>query len=66
MGNHTLNFMYRQTCNISRTLLGNTIVDHSDVESVKTTSMKDISTGVLYKNEENYLRCKDKAKKTPI
>ena len=33
------------------------------VESVKTTSMENVSAGVLDKNKEHYLRCKDKAKK---
>ena len=33
------------------------------IESVKATSMENVSTGVLHKNEEHYLRCKDKAKK---
>ena len=32
------------------------------IESVKTTSMENASTGVLDKNKEHYLRCKDKAK----
>ena len=29
------------------------------IESVKTTSMENVSTGVLDKNKEHYLRCKD-------
>ena len=33
------------------------------IESVKATSMENVSTGVLDKNKEHYLRCKDKAKK---
>ena len=31
------------------------------IESMKTTSMEAISTGVLDKNKEHYLRSKDKA-----
>ena len=31
-------------------------------DSVKTTSVENVSTGVLDKNKEHYLRCKDKAK----
>ena len=31
------------------------------IESVKNTSMDDVSTGVLDRNKEHYLRCKDKA-----
>ena len=34
------------------------------IESVKTTSMENVSTGVLGKNTEHYLRCKDKGKKS--
>ena len=33
------------------------------VESVNTTSVENVTTGVLDKNEKHYLRCKDKAKK---
>ena len=33
-------------------------------ESVKTTFMENVSTGVLDKNKEHYLRCKDKAEKS--
>ena len=33
------------------------------VESIKTTSMETVSTGVLDKNKEHYLRSKDKAEK---
>ena len=33
------------------------------MESMKTTSMEAISTGVLDKNKEHYLRSKDKAEK---
>ena len=32
------------------------------IESIKTTSMEDVSTGVLEKNKE-YLRSKDKGEK---
>ena len=34
------------------------------IESVKTTSIENVSTGVLDKNKEHYLRCKDKGKKS--
>ena len=34
------------------------------IESIKTMSMENISTGVVDKNKEHYLRCKDKAKKS--
>ena len=34
------------------------------IESVKTTSMENVSTGVLDKNKEHYLRNKDEAKKS--
>ena len=34
-------FTYRQVSNIRRTLVGNKIVDHSDVVGVKTTSRRD-------------------------
>ena len=33
------------------------------IESIKTTSMENVHTGVLDKNKEPYLRSKDKAKK---
>ena len=33
------------------------------IESIKTTSMETVSTGVLDKNKEHYLRRKDKAEK---
>ena len=33
------------------------------IESVKTTSMENVSTGVFHENKEHYLRCKDNAKK---
>ena len=33
-------------------------------ESVNTTSMENVSTGVLDRNKEHYLRCEDKAKKS--
>ena len=36
------------------------------IESVKTTSMENVSVGVLDKNKEHYLRCKDKAKKSEM
>ena len=32
------------------------------VESVKTASMENVSTGLLDKNKEYYLKCTDKAK----
>ena len=32
-------------------------------ESIKTTSMENVSTGVIEKNKEQYLRSKDKAEK---
>ena len=42
--------------------------DESDtyciIESIKTTSMENITTGVLDKNKEHYLRSKDKAEKS--
>ena len=34
------------------------------IESIKTTAMENVSTKVLDKNKEYYLRCKDKAKKS--
>ena len=34
------------------------------IQSIKTTSQENISTGILDKNIEHYLRCKDKAEKT--
>ena len=34
------------------------------IESVKTTFMENVSTGVLDKNKEHYLKCKDQAKKS--
>ena len=34
------------------------------LESIKTTSMENVSTGVLDKNKEHYSRCKDKAQKS--
>ena len=34
------------------------------IESMKTTSMEPIGTGVLDKNKEHYLRSKDKAEKS--
>ena len=34
------------------------------IESVNTTSMENVSTGVLDENKEHYLRCTDKAKKS--
>ena len=40
----------------------NNEVPYMIMESVKTTSVENISTGVLDKNKEHYLRCKDKAK----
>ena len=33
-----------------------------EIGSVKTISMENVSTGVLDKNKQHYLRCKDKAK----
>ena len=36
------------------------------IESVKTTSMENVSTGVFNKNKEHYLRCKVKAKKYDV
>ena len=33
------------------------------IESMKTTSMETVSTGVLDKNKEHYLRSKDKVEK---
>ena len=36
------------------------------IESVKTTSMENVSAWVLDKNNEHYLRYKDKAKKNPM
>ena len=36
---------------------------HSQSESIRTTSMENVSTGVLEKNEEHYLGSKDKAEK---
>ena len=33
------------------------------IESIKTTSMENVSTGELDKNKEHYLRCKDKTEK---
>ena len=32
--------------------------------SIKATSMENVSTGVLDKNKEHYLRCNDKAGKS--
>ena len=37
-------------------------MESSNIQSVKTASMENISTWVLDTNEEHYLRCKDKAK----
>ena len=34
------------------------------IESIKITSMENVSTGVLDKNKEHYLRFKDKADKS--
>ena len=34
------------------------------IECIKTTSMENVSRGVLDKNKEHYLRCKDKAQKS--
>ena len=34
------------------------------IESIKTTSMENVGTGVLDKIEEQHLRCKDKAEKS--
>ena len=34
------------------------------IESIKTPSMENVSTGVLDKSKEHYLRCKDKAEKS--
>ena len=34
------------------------------IESVKTTFMKNVSTGILDENKEHYLRCKNKDKKS--
>ena len=34
------------------------------IESMKTTSMETVSTGVFDKNKEPYLRSKDKAEKS--
>ena len=34
------------------------------MESIKTTSMETVGTGVLDKNKEHYLRSKDKAEKS--
>ena len=34
---------------------------HYPIERVKTTYMENVSTGVIDKNKEHYLRCKDKA-----
>ena len=34
------------------------------VESIKTTSMKNVSTEVLDENKERYSRCKEKAEKS--
>ena len=36
------------------------------VESIKTTSMENVSKGVLDKNTEHYLRCQNKAKKSYV
>ena len=37
---------------------------HGVIESIKTTSMETVSTGVLDRNKEHYLRSKDKAEKS--
>ena len=34
------------------------------IGSINTTSMGNVSTGVLDKNKEHYLKCKDKAEKS--
>ena len=34
------------------------------IETIKTTSMENVSTGELDKNKEHYLRCQDKAEKS--
>ena len=36
------------------------------IESIKTTSMENVSTGVLDKNKEHYIRCKIKAEKSSV
>ena len=43
------------------TMLYEWVNDH--IESIKTTSMETVSTGVLEKNKEHYLSSKDKAEK---
>ena len=34
------------------------------LERMKTTSMENVSTGVLDKDKQHYLRCRDKAEKS--
>ena len=41
-------------------------IQHVKIESIKTTSMENVSTEVLGKNKEHYLRSGDKAKKYDI
>ena len=54
-----------ETLKLSRIWVWNYYYRNS-IESVKTTStsMENVSTGVLDKTKENYLRCKDRAKKS--
>ena len=38
--------------------------NYIQIESIKTTSTENFGTGVFYKNEEHYLRSKDKTEKS--
>ena len=46
---------YRQTCKISRTLVGNKIVDHSDVVGAAPVGILDLTTGfnILHKTRQD-------------
>ena len=66
----TIEFDMTMTC--SDSVLESRSVTHAkclhipciiDIENIKTTSMETVSTGVLGKNKEHYLRSKDKAEK---
>ena len=43
--------------------MSNSSTNTQMVDRIKTTSMENVSTGVLEKNIEHYLRSKDKAEK---